>query len=83
MIVGQGILNEKQLEASENGTRGMTDMAFMSTTTDKSTAVHYAKNGASKSQTANVLRLQLDENSIGAGVAWLSQFPKENEVLYP
>jgi hypothetical protein len=86
-----GLLPRVFFEPSEFGTRGGTEFGFMSTTTDPQVAAVYATPQAvggnpdrGKSVTASVV-FEISQGAIdrGAEIAWLSQFPKENEVLFP
>ena len=56
----------------------------MSTTTDKATALFYAKGGANKDSRgpAIVFEMQMGMTDRGANVAWLSEFPHEAEILF-
>ena len=57
----------------------------MSTTTDMATANFYARGGADKSKrgsAAIIFETQMGMVDRGADVGWLSQFPKEAEILF-
>ena len=76
-ILWRGMRN---IEVAENFMlEGGTELAFMSTTTDLSVAVHY-----SLSEHSLLFKL-VSPNfmTIGADLHWLSAFPGEREVLYP
>ena len=79
-----GALPSAFLNPDEYGARGGVEFGFMSTTTEKHVAYDYAiaKDGSAKK--AAVI-YEIDEGAIdrGADVSWLSQFPSENEVVFP
>ena len=57
----------------------------MSTTTDKATALFYAKGGADKAKRAGpalLFETQMGMVDRGAELGWLSQYPHEAEVLF-
>lgn len=60
---------------------GGVELAFMSTSTDLSVALEYASRGSSSS--CSIFEITFDIASRGASVVWLSQYPYENELLYP
>ena len=64
--------------ANEFGVRGGVENAFMSTTVDRSVAMHYA--GNDKTKPGIVFEVQQGMVNRGANVQWLSQFPHEEEV---
>jgi hypothetical protein len=73
-------------QADEQGFAGGVEAAFMSTTTAKSVAIQYSGQYGkplSGQHLRTVFVLPVGERSLGADVSWLSQFPKEAEILYP
>ena len=65
-------------KANEFGVCGGIENAFMSTTVDRSVAMHYA--GNDKTKPGIVFEVQQGMVNRGANVQWLSQFPHEEEV---
>jgi hypothetical protein len=65
----------------DHGSCGGTEFAFMSTTTNREVATKYASNSAGK---ASVV-FQVVEGAVdrGADLSWLSQYPMEDEVVFP
>ena len=61
------------------GTMGGIEAAFMSTTTAKKEALHYAMRGAAKV----LFEIRQGIVARGASVSWLSQYPAEAEILFP
>ena len=63
---------------------GGTELGFMSATTQLKLAVRYALNQHKQDQDLLLFKIRVqDFMSAGAELAWLSAFPKEDEVLYP
>ena len=77
--VAGGRLPAALRQRNEHGVRGGVDLAFMSASTDRSVALHYAGEGGGP---AVALELRQGLVSRGADVWWLSQFPHEREVLF-
>eukprot|EP00962_Isochrysis_galbana_P003816 scaffold1069_cov129-Isochrysis_galbana.AAC.4 len=63
--------------ANDFGVRGGIEAAFMSTTTDRSVAMGYAKG-----KTGLLFEMRMGMVDRGADLAWLSQYPHEKEVLF-
>ena len=62
----------------------MTELGFMSATTQLTLAVRYALNQYKQDQDMLLFKIRVpDFMSAGAKLAWLSAFPQEDEVLYP
>lgn len=62
---------------NQYGVRGGVDLAFMSTTTDRAVAMHYAGQGGGPSVTLELRQGMVDR---GADISWISQYPHEREV---
>ena len=60
---------------------GGVELAFMSTSYDKNVAVEYGMRGTTKEST--IFEIEFDGGNRGAKVKWVSQFPYEEELLYP
>eukprot|EP00962_Isochrysis_galbana_P028794 scaffold9130_cov124-Isochrysis_galbana.AAC.1 len=63
--------------ANHFGVRGGIEAAFMSTTTDRSVAMGYAKG-----KTGLLFEMRMGMADRGADLTWLSQYPHEKEVLF-
>jgi len=79
-----GILPAAFYTPGASGACGGTELGFMSTTTRRSVARDYARASDGGAAPASVV-FRLREGAIdrGADVSWLSQFPRESEVLFP
>ena len=75
----------RNLKATDNFMEmGGTELGFMSATTQLKLAVRYALNQHKRDQDLLLFKIRVqDFMSAGAELAWLSAFPKEDEVLYP
>lgn len=60
---------------------GGVELAFMSTSLEKSTALEYSKKG--KLNACTIFEITLDKANRGADVQFLSQYSYEKELLYP
>ena len=88
--LSDGMPPEMFLKPGEDGVRGGVDFWFQSFTTNKDKAVSYAN---AHSQTAEkhdqsylcgtLLRMEQGMADRGAQISWLSQYPNEEEVLFP
>lgn len=70
------------VQAEEGKFAGGVEMAFMSTSTDLSVAIEYATRGFT-SLACSIFEIEFDAASRGASVQWASQYPYEEELLYP
>ena len=61
------------------GMQGGLELAFMSTTTAKDEAMEYAR----RSSGMVLFEIQQGFVARGASIAWLSQYPDEEEILFP
>ena len=81
-----GVLPDVCRKADEDGVRGGIEGGFMSTTTDKKTAFYYAVGGADKSKRNSGPAIVFESRQTGVGrganIAWLSEFPEEEEILF-
>ena len=59
---------------------GGVELAFMSTTKSAAVALDYS--GGSAIQ-GSIMVIDFDMNSRGAAIQWLSQYPHEEELLFP
>ena len=60
------------------GVKGGIEGAFMSTTTNREVAMHYA---GGRGRTGFVFEIQQGMIDRGAEISWLSQYPAEKEIL--
>jgi len=60
---------------------GVVEAAFLSLTDDEQVALDYARLG--EGTEATIFELELAKDSLGAEIAWLSQWPQEHERLLP
>eukprot|EP00961_Rhodomonas_salina_P294972 3935013-Rhodomonas_salina.2 len=67
------------LRGNAQGVRGGVEMAFLSTTSDLSVAMHYAAGGAMPV----VFAIEVGAVDKGAALGFLSQYPDEDEILMP
>ena len=74
-------IDEKFYKAEGDNLAGGIELGFMSTSTDKNVALEYARRGSTTDCT--IFSMAFDMTSKGASVQWVSQFPYENELLYP
>lgn len=70
------------VHAAEGKFAGGVEMAFMSTSTNRSVAIEYATRHFT-SATCSIFEIEFDAASRGASVQWASQYPYEEELLYP
>ena len=71
-------LPKQFFEPNETGVRGGIEYGFSSTTTDREQAVIYAAGSQS-----TIFEMQMGMVDRGADLEWLSQYPHEQEVLFP
>ena len=81
-------VNESRMKLPEafyrqdgNNFAGGVELAFMSTTYDINVATEYLSRGTTKEGT--IFEIEFDAGSRGARVQWVSQYPYEEELLYP
>jgi hypothetical protein len=60
------------------GVRGGLELGLMSTTADQEVAIHY-----SESKMPTVFEIRVGAVDRGAPLKWLSQYPGEEEILFP
>ena len=65
----------------EQGFCGVVEPALLSMSDDAATALRYS--GLADGKQATIFELELGKASLGAEVAWLSQFPHERERILP
>ena len=75
-------LSQDLLEPNEYNVRGGVEFAFMSTTPKREVAMEYAGKGADH-QTSIVFEIKMGMIDRGADISWLSQYPHEEERLFP
>ena len=75
-------LPKRFIEADEYNVRGGVEYAFMSTTTDESVALGYAK-GGDRDTATTLIEASMGMVDRGASLDWLSQYPHEREILLP
>jgi hypothetical protein len=77
-------LPESFFKPHANGGRGFTEWGFMSTTSSKNVAIHYASMGRRSNQVTPHMVLELTVNAVdrGACIRDLSQYPHEVEFLW-
>ena len=73
-----GQLPESFIKEDEYGAKGGVEFGFMSTTTNREVAVHYARGEA-----ALIFEIQLGLVDRGADLSWLSQYSHEKEICFP
>ena len=80
MVLWRGMKNLKP--SDEFKTRGGTELAPMSTTTDIKTAVQYS---LSSESSESLIFMIVTKNALqrGASLSWLSAFPTEEEICFP
>jgi len=71
---------EMPVDGTRSGFAGGVEKAFMSTSRDPAAALRYS---GSIQQAGSILQITFDIGSRGADVQWVSQFPAEQELLYP
>ena len=68
------------LSCSEGKFAGGVERAFMSTTKSAAVALDYSGGGATP---GSIFVIDFDMNSRGASIQWVSQYPHEEELLFP
>ena len=74
-----GVLPAAFWTPNNHNVRGGIELAFMSTTTDRSIAMNYAR---ADDKPSIVFEMQMGMIDRGAPLQWCSQFPKEEEILF-
>lgn len=74
-----GALPKSFWKKDDYGTCGGIEPAFLSTTTSKEEAMHYARRSPSKM----IFEVRQGMVARGASISWLSQHPTEQEILLP
>jgi len=78
--VAGGVLPSQFWEPNQHGVMGGVELGFMSTTTTREVALGYMQGSDRTARMLFEIRMGMIDR--GADVAFLSQFPAENEVLY-
>ena len=78
--LGGMMLPEPFWKTDEYGCKGGVERGLMSTTTDKAVAMKYS---GSDSGRRIIFQIHVGQIDRGANLSWLSQYPKEEEVLMP
>merc|ERR550514_206692 len=68
------------LSREEGKFAGGVERAFMSTTKSAAVALDYSGGGTTS---GSIFVIDFDMNSRGASIQWLSQYPHEEELLFP
>ena len=76
-----GVLPAEFLHENEMGTRGGVEPAFMSTSTNREVALEYATR--QRGLPATLFEIKMGMIDKGADVSTFSQFPSEEEILFP
>ena len=61
------------------GCKGVVEPSFMSTSERREVALQYAADG----EFPCIFEIDVGQVDRGASLSWLSQYPKENEILFP
>ena len=75
-------LPESMLQPDALGFKGGCEVAFMSSARSLKVAVFFL-NQQQDDSANNILEIQIGQVDRGASLAWLSQYPEEDEVLFP
>ena len=68
---------------NEMGVRGGIEYGFSSTTTDRDQALLFAGGGSDQQEASTIFEMRMGMVDRGADLAFLSQYPHEQEVLLP
>ena len=76
-----GVLPPEFWTENEHGVMGGVEQAFMSTTTSREVAEGFARGGTGN--VAMLFKIRMGMIDRGASISFLSQFPVEQEILFP
>ena len=77
--ISGGVLPEQFRKPNKQNVCGGVEFSFMSTTTNREVAAHYAAGGG---KAGLLFEIQMGIIDRGAEISWLSQYPHEKEILF-